>query len=56
MEVIRAERRRDAWLRVMTVEDFEAYRTSALFAEAAAMFGTTADELLGASITPKAAS
>ena len=42
------QRRRESWLRVMTVEEYEAYRTSAFFASAAEWFGTTPDAILGA--------
>jgi hypothetical protein len=51
MAVIRAERRRDAWLRLMSPEEFEAYRSSTFFASVAEALGTTADDLLGATLS-----
>jgi hypothetical protein len=49
-DALRAERRKQSWLQIMSVEDWEAYRTSGFFAEAAALFGMTADRLFGATI------
>jgi hypothetical protein len=51
---LRAERRRDSWLKIMTPEEFTAARSSTFWAEAAENFGTTIDRLLGAPITTDA--